>query len=45
MAAMSRKPDGGVFASVSKTAAGLHKARLVDKATMREFAALASAKT
>ncbi len=40
MAAMSRKPEGGILASVHRTAAGLHKAGLVDKATMREFDAL-----
>ena len=40
MAATSRKPEGGILASVHRTAAGLHKAGLVDKATMREFAAL-----
>jgi putative transcriptional regulator len=37
MATTSRKTDGGILASVHKTAAGLHKAGLVDKATMREF--------
>lgn len=35
-----RKAEGGVLASVHKTATGLHKAGLVDKATMREFDAL-----
>src|SRR5471032_2243879 len=40
MAATSRKAEGGILASVHKTAAGLHKAGLVDKATMRAFDAL-----
>jgi putative transcriptional regulator len=40
MAAKSRKAEGSILASVHKTAAGLHKAGLVDKATMREFDAL-----
>jgi putative transcriptional regulator len=34
------KADSGILASVHKTAAGLHKAGLVDKATMREFDAI-----
>jgi putative transcriptional regulator len=37
MVAAKRRVDGGILASVSKTATGLHKAGLVDKATMREF--------
>ena len=37
MAATKRRFDGGILASVHKTATGLHKAGLVDKATMREF--------
>ena len=36
----NRKADSGILASVHKTAAGLHKAGLVDKATMREFDAI-----
>ena len=35
-----RKDEGGILASVHKTASGLHEAGLVDKATMREFDAL-----
>ena len=38
--ARNRKAERGVLASVHKTAAGLHRAGLVDKATMREFDAL-----
>lgn len=34
------KADSSILASVHKTAAGLHKAGLVDKATMREFDAM-----
>ena len=37
MVATKRRVDGGTLASVRKTATGLHKAGLVDKATMREF--------
>ena len=40
MAATKNRVEGGILASVHKTAAGLHKAGLVDKATMREFDAL-----
>lgn len=40
MAATKRKTESGILASVHKTAAGLHKAGLMDKATMREFDAL-----
>ena len=40
MSAASRKSDGRILASVHKTAVGLHRAGLVDKATMREFDAL-----
>lgn len=36
----NRNADSGILASVHKTAAGLHKAGLVDKATMREFDAM-----
>jgi putative transcriptional regulator len=34
------KAESGILASVHETAAGLHKAGLVDKATMREFDAM-----
>lgn len=40
MTATKRKTENGILASVHKTAASLHKAGLVDKATMREFDAL-----
>ena len=40
MVLTKRRADGGIPASAHRTAAGLHKARLVDKATMREFDAL-----
>lgn len=40
MATIKRKVESGILASVHKTAADLHKAGLVDKATMREFDAL-----
>ena len=40
MTTLKKKPDSGILASVHKTAAGLHEAGLVDKATMREFDAL-----
>ena len=40
MTATKRKTESGILASVHKTAASLHKAGLVDKATMREFDAL-----
>ena len=40
MATTKNKVEGGILASVHKTAASLHKAGLVDKATMREFDAL-----
>jgi len=36
----NRKADSRILASVHKTASGLHKAGLVDKATMREFDAI-----
>jgi putative transcriptional regulator len=36
----SKKAENGILAAVHKTASGLHKAGLVDKATMREFDAL-----
>jgi len=38
--ATNRKADSGILASVHSTVAGLRKAGLVDKATMREFDAL-----
>lgn len=38
--AKNRKVESGILVSVHKTAAGLHRAGLVDKATMREFDAL-----
>jgi putative transcriptional regulator len=37
---VSRKTEAGILRSVHKTASGLHKSGLVDKATMREFDAL-----
>ena len=40
MATSKRKTESGILTSVHKTAASLHKAGLVDKATMREFDAL-----
>lgn len=40
MTATKRKTENGNLASVHKAAAGLHKAGLVDKATMREFDAV-----
>src|ERR1700728_607845 len=40
MAATKNKVEGGILASVHKTAAGLHRAGVMDKATMREFDAL-----
>jgi len=40
MATTNRKAESGILASVHKTAAGLHRAGVVDKATMREFDAL-----
>ncbi|SEH27785.1 helix-turn-helix domain-containing protein [Magnetospirillum fulvum] len=40
MAASKKKADNGILASVHRTAIGLSKAGLVDKATMREFDAL-----
>lgn len=38
--AKNRKEEGGILASIHKTAAGLHKAGLIGKATMREFDAM-----
>jgi putative transcriptional regulator len=40
MTTTKRKAESSILASVHKTAARLHKAGLVDKATMREFDAL-----
>jgi putative transcriptional regulator len=40
MATMGKKAESGILASVHKTVAALHKAGVVDKATMREFDAL-----
>ena len=40
MAKSARKTDGGILGSVYKTAAGFHRAGVIDKATMREFDAL-----
>lgn len=36
----NRKAETGILASVHETVAGLHKAGVIDKATMREFDAL-----
>jgi putative transcriptional regulator len=36
----NKRADTGILASVHETAAGLHKAGVIDKATMREFDAL-----
>lgn len=38
--ATKKKAESGILSSVHNMAAGLHKAGLVDKATMREFDAL-----
>jgi putative transcriptional regulator len=43
MTTLKKRPDSGILASVHKTAAGLHKAGLVDKATMREHIAAGGA--
>ncbi|GAB0118576.1 helix-turn-helix domain-containing protein [Acidisoma sp. 7E03] len=40
MVATKRRVDGGILTSAHKTETGLHKAGLVDKATMRKFDAL-----
>lgn len=40
MAGAKKKGERGILTSVHKTVAGLRKAGLVDKATMREFDAL-----
>jgi putative transcriptional regulator len=36
----NKRADTGILASVHETATGLHKAGVIDKATMREFDAL-----
>ncbi len=40
MATKIKTAENGILATVHKTAGGLHRAGLVDKATMREFDAL-----
>jgi putative transcriptional regulator len=40
MTPTNRTAEGGILASVHKSAAGMHRTGLVDKATMREFDAL-----
>jgi len=40
MAKTARETDSGILGSVHKTVAGLHRAGVVDKATMRGFDAL-----
>jgi putative transcriptional regulator len=40
MAKTASKTERGVLGTVHKTAAGLHRAGVIDKATMREFDAL-----
>ena len=40
MGARKRKVQSSILASVHKTAAGLHKAGIMDKATMHEFDSL-----
>ncbi len=40
MAKTVQKADGGTLGAVHKTVRGLHRAGVVDKATMREFDAL-----
>ena len=37
MSKMASKIDSGLLRSVRRTAAGLHRAGVIDKATMREF--------
>ncbi len=37
---MASKGEGGILGTVRKTAAGLRRAGVIDKATMREFDAL-----
>ncbi len=38
----ARKTESGILGAVHKTAAGLRRAGVIDKATMREFDALCS---
>jgi putative transcriptional regulator len=40
MATRRRKTESGILASVHAAASGLHRAEIIDKATMREFDAL-----
>ncbi|MFO1037352.1 MAG: DNA-binding transcriptional regulator [Geminicoccaceae bacterium] len=40
MTKTARKAESGILDTVRKTAAGLHRAGVIDKATMREFDAL-----
>ena len=40
MAKTASKAEGGILGTVDRTAAGLHRAGAIDKATMREFDAL-----
>ncbi len=40
MAKTARKTESGILGTVRQTAAGLHRAGVIDKATMREFDAL-----
>jgi putative transcriptional regulator len=40
MAKKPRKPESEILAAIHESVVGLHKAGLVDKATMREFDAL-----
>ncbi len=40
MVTKTRNPESDILATVHESVAGLHKAGLVDKATMREFDAL-----
>jgi putative transcriptional regulator len=40
MAKTAKKADSDILGTVHKTAAGLHSAGVIDKATMREFDAL-----
>jgi putative transcriptional regulator len=40
MAKTAKKTESGIFGTVREAAAGLHRAGVIDKATMREFDAL-----
>jgi putative transcriptional regulator len=40
MAKLANKTDRGILGTVHKTAVGLHRAGVIDKATMREFDAM-----